>query len=266
MTGKQLDRVRDTIEVLRSDDFRRQLAQALPPTVTVQRFVQVAATAIQANPDVVAGNRATLYRAVVRCAQDGLLPDGREAALVVYRDGVQYMPMVGGLRKIAFKQGLSLTAYVVYAADTFDYELGAHPRVVHKPAPLDKDRGLPIGAYAVAIDSRDRAYIEVMTTAEIEKVRAVSRARNGPWKDWWEEMARKTVARRLFKQLPIGDLAEADSRVLAADEMAFTDSGAMDEEDTKIAVRIGPAFTPDDTPDFPIPEAAQQELIEQGDT
>ena len=43
-----------------------------------------------------------------------------------------------------------------------------------------------------------------MSLGEIEKVRKVSRAANkGPWVDWWEEMARKTVLRRLSKRLPM---------------------------------------------------------------
>ena len=38
---------------------------------------------------------------------------------------------------------------------------------------------------------------------EIEKIRNVSRAKNGgPWKDWYEEMAKKSVIRRLAKYLP----------------------------------------------------------------
>lgn len=43
-----------------------------------------------------------------------------------------------------------------------------------------------------------------MSLGEIEKVRKVSRAAtNGPWVEWWEEMARKTVLRRLSKRLPM---------------------------------------------------------------
>ena len=45
---------------------------------------------------------------------------------------------------------------------------------------------------------------EVMNKAEIEKVRNVSRAKgSGPWTTWWDQMARKTVMRRLSKYLPM---------------------------------------------------------------
>jgi recombination protein RecT len=43
-----------------------------------------------------------------------------------------------------------------------------------------------------------------MSRAEIEQVRAVSRSKDGAaWSQWWGEMARKTVLRRLIKRLPL---------------------------------------------------------------
>jgi recombination protein RecT len=42
-----------------------------------------------------------------------------------------------------------------------------------------------------------------MSVAEVRKVQNVSRSRDsGPWTTWWDEMARKTVVRRLAKYLP----------------------------------------------------------------
>lgn len=66
-------------------------------------------TAVQSNPALLSADRQTLFQACMKCAQDGLLPDGREAALVIFRtkkkidnrdvwvDAVQYMPMVAGV-------------------------------------------------------------------------------------------------------------------------------------------------------------------------
>jgi hypothetical protein len=58
----------------------------------------------------------------------------------------------------------------------------------------------------------------VMTVEEIEKTRAVSRSKDdGPWVQWWGEMARKTVAKRHAKVLPMSNDARA---ALARDDEA----------------------------------------------
>lgn len=217
--------VLQTCNTISSPDFKAKIAQALPEGVSVDRFTRVTLTAIQQNPNILNGDRQTLYNAVIRCAQDGLQPDGKEAALVSYGDKVQYMPMIGGLRKIAAKYGITIAANAVHENDDFTYELGFEPTVTHRPPPLGQPRGEAIGAYAVATDREGRKYLEVMSKDEIEKVRSASRSgKSGPWAQWWGEMARKTVARRIWKQLPFYDMDDRDTSVLAAvdDDFEFS--------------------------------------------
>ena len=58
--------------------------------------------------------------------------------------------------------------------------------------------------YAVAQLKGGGVQFEVMSRAEIEEVRKTSKAgQSGPWSSHWEEMAKKTVIRRLFKYLPV---------------------------------------------------------------
>jgi recombination protein RecT len=162
---------------------------------------------------------------MVRCAKDGLLPDGREAALVKVktkgRDTVAYWPMVGGFRRIAAQHGIVIAADVVRANDFFEWSK-VPPRLDHRPAPLGEDRGDPRGAYAVALYQADNRFVTspvVMDVAEIERVRAVSRAATseyGPWVNWWDRMACKTVARRLFSELPLADVDERTRSVVEA--------------------------------------------------
>lgn len=67
--------------------------------------------------------------------------------------------------------------------------------VEHNPPKLDEPRGKAIGAYATAVLKDGSRLLEVMSLEEIEKVRKVSRASgNGPWVQWWGEMARKGKA------------------------------------------------------------------------
>jgi recombination protein RecT len=144
----------------------------------------------------------------MKAAQDGLLLDGREAAPVIFRtkEGpkVQYMPMIGGILKKIRNSGelASISAQVAYQNDFFEYELGDDEKITHKPF-LGADRGKPVAVYAIARTKDGAVYREVMSVPEVEKVRQASRAANaGPWVQWWDEMARKTVIRRIAKRLP----------------------------------------------------------------
>jgi recombination protein RecT len=90
----------------------------------------------------------------------------------------------------------------VYDKDKFEYELGDNESITHKPF-LGEDRGKQIAVYAVAKTKDGAIYREVMSVSDVEKVRSASRAgKFGPWVDWWDEMAKKTVIRRMAKRLP----------------------------------------------------------------
>lgn len=186
---------------------------ALPAHVSVEKFTRVAQTAIQNNPDLQNADRRSLFGACVRLAQDGLLPDGREAALVMFGNKAQAMPMIAGVLKKIRQSGevAKISSQVVHENDHFLVRYGFDEDVEHSPPPLDKPRGKPIGAYATAVLKDGSQLLEVMSYEEIEEVRSVSRAaRNGPWVKWWGEMARKTVMRRLAKRLPMStDLEES---------------------------------------------------------
>lgn len=209
--------VKDKIEAvgttLKSSAFRVALNDLLPPE-TIDRFTRVAITALQQNPDLLNKDRNSLFLAVRRCAEFGLNPDGREAALVAFGNTVVCMPMVGGLRRIAAKYGFDIATAVVHENDEFHYELGVDPVLRHIPAKLGTDRGQAVGAWAQAKGPDGQLYLEVMDKAQVEAVRQVSRAKSsGPWVAQWGEMARKTVARRLWKSLPMYDLSDQDARV-----------------------------------------------------
>jgi recombination protein RecT len=181
---------------------------ALPPQINVEKFIRTTLTAVQMQPELLQADRRSLLGSCMKAAQDGLLPDGREAALVIFRSKegpkVQYMPMIGGVLKKIRNSGelASISAQVAYSADLFEYELGDEEKITHKPF-LGGDRGEPIAVYAVAKTKDGAIYREVMSVSDVEKVRASSRAgKFGPWVDWWDEMAKKTVIRRMAKRLP----------------------------------------------------------------
>lgn len=197
-----MDAMRNTLTKMNAE-----FKAALPPQIPVDKFIRTTLTAIQMQPDLLDTDRRSLLGSCMKAAQDGLIPDGREAALVIFRGKngpmTQYMPMVGGLLKKMRNSGelASISANVVYEKDNFVYELGDFEEIRHKP--FLGDRGKPIAVYAIARTKDGAVYREVMSVADVEKVRAASRAKDaGPWVQWWDEMARKTVIRRIAKRLP----------------------------------------------------------------
>lgn len=200
--------------------MRPEFEAALPPQIPVEKFIRTTITAVQMNPELLGADRRSLLGTCMKAAQDGLMLDGREAAPVIFRtkEGpkVQYMPMVGGILKKIRNSGelASIAAQVAYTNDLFEYELGDDEKIIHKPF-LGGARGEPLAVYAIAKTKDGAIYREVMSVEDVEKVRASSRAgKFGPWVEWWDEMAKKTVIRRLAKRLPSS--ADVD-QVMAAD-------------------------------------------------
>ena len=222
----------------RADEFRK----ALPSHISPEKLQRTIMTAAQNNPELLTADRQSLITSCMKAAQDGLLPDGREAALVIFRVNskdasgnwqskqlIQYMPMVYGLRKKIVQSGevVSLQTGLVYRAEleagAFIYEVGMEPPIRHRPMldlPADAlaDENI-VAAYSIARMKDGSVSVEVMRRGEIDKVRESSqtgatrdrkgnaRVSKGPWEDWFGEMARKTVMRRHSKTLPMsGDI------------------------------------------------------------
>lgn len=213
------------------DAFRRdlmapamaeQLKFALPAHVPVERFQRVVMTAIQNNADLLECSKQSIWNACMRAAQDGLLPDGREGAIVKYQNDAQWLPMVAGIQKKVRNSGelSGISAHVVYKPDRFRYwvdETGPH--LLYEPS-IEGDRSeknrLCVFAHARTKDGE--TFIEVMSLSDIDKVRASSRAKKGgPWFDWWDEMAKKTAIRRISKRLPMS--SDLDDLIRRDDEL-----------------------------------------------
>jgi recombination protein RecT len=202
--------------VIQSDEMRDKIQSLLPPGVSLDRFTQTVISAVQNNPDVLSADRQSLYNSVQRAAADGLMPDGKEGAMVVFNKKhangsmykvVQWMPMVEGIIKQMGKAGIKAYAVSVYEGEEFSIwndDAGQH--VLHKPNPFGP-KGTAIGVFACArFDGQ--TYIEALNMEDIEQIRQSSRAANGgPWAAWPGRMAQKSALHRLKKRLPILDPA-----------------------------------------------------------
>lgn len=202
-----LPALRDNLEKMKSE-----FARALPGHVTPERFVRTAQTAIALTRNIDKADPKSLLAACSKAAADGLILDGREAALVIdYRGEAQYRPMMRGLLKLAYQSGMiaSISVQVAYDVDDFEYVLGDEERIVHRRNMTEA--GKPIAVYAIAKLKSGEVIREVMTVAQINAIRdrsdgwkafSAGKIKSTPWSTDWEEMARKTVFRRISKYLP----------------------------------------------------------------
>ena len=202
-----VDQLKQSIQKMDS-----QFKMALPPHIAVEKFTRVLMTAVSQTPALVEANRQSLFGACMKAAQDGLLPDGREGAIVTFNTKgggkmAQWMPMVGGILKKMRNSGeiASVTSQIVYENDDFDYYIddeGEH--ISHRPK-MFGDRGKRIGAYSLLKTKDGAIYIECMDAKQIADVKNVSRSKDsGPWSGpFEEEMWKKTTLRRLSKRAPM---------------------------------------------------------------
>lgn len=230
--------------MVRSPAFQKQMALAMPKSMTPDRLTRIVMTECRKTPALMKCAPESFYGAVLQCAALGLEPGSAlgHCYLLPFGNGkdksgrpnAQLIIGYRGMIDLARRSGqiVSLQAWTVHAQDTFNYQLGLNPDIEHVPASV-ADRGPVTHVYAVAKLKGGGVQFEVMSRAEIEKIRSASKAGNsGPWSSHWDEMAKKTVIRRLFKYLPVSIEAV---RAVEIDEKtdrgeATTDQDFLDAE------------------------------------
>jgi phage RecT family recombinase len=189
--------------------IEQDIANAFPSLVSRERFQTAFVIGVQNSPGILRCKPDTVKNALMKCAIDGLIPDGRLAALIPYGSDCTYVPMVQGIIRRAKELGeiFSLTCECVYENDDFDVDLADMASTRHKPPRLGKDRGEFNGAYVIFKDKDDRViHREIMDADEIAKVQNFSKAKKGDlWTKWFSEAARKSVIRRGSKYVPMSD-------------------------------------------------------------
>lgn len=228
------------------DNRTPQFKALLPKTIPTDKFARVVKLALQRQPELLECNPGSIIEACERAAQDGLMLDGREAALVVYNTKdkktgqwvkrAQYIPMWVGLLKRVRNSGelSSIQAYVVYDEEIrqnkFKYIAGDAERIEHEPIVVG-DRGQPRLVYTIVRLKDGTSSREVMTWEEIlaiarrspKNVNKDTGELTGIWKSDTVQMAKKTVIRRHCNKLPMdSDTARVFQRM---DELYEDDGG-----------------------------------------
>lgn len=243
--------------MIRQPNFQKQMALAMPKSMTPDRLTRIVMTECRKTPALLKCAPESFYGAVLQCAALGLEPGSAlgHCYLLPFGNGkdrssrpnAQLIIGYRGMIDLARRSGqiISLQAWTVHAQDTFNYQLGLEPDIQHVPAST-ADRGPVTHVYAVAKLKGGGIQFEVMSRAEIEKVRSTSKAGNsGPWASHWDEMAKKTVIRRLFKYLPVSieavravEIDEKTDRGEATTDQDFLDAEFIEKGDFNDAPQI----------------------------
>lgn len=192
-----------------------QIKMALPSHVTAERLARVAMTEVRKNPKLGIADPASFMGALMQCAQLGLEPGGAlgHAYLLPFdnrrlsKTEVQFIIGYKGMIDLARRSGqiISLTAHEVYENDDFDYEYGLSESLVHKPHKTNRGKNIT-HVYAVAKLHGGGVQFEVMSKEDVDLIKVTSKSagkESSPWHTAYNEMAKKTVIRRLFKYLPM---------------------------------------------------------------
>lgn len=185
--------------------MKPEIEKALPAHMTADRMARIALTTVRTNPKLLECNISSVMAGIMQASQLGLefgllghcylIPYGKEATFMLsYKGMIELARRSGNIK--------SIYAHSVYKNDMFKRVLGIENTIEHEPA--EGDRGEFIGVYAVA-HFKDGGYqFEYLSKAEVEKKRNHSKMKNSkPWTEHYEEMAKKTALRSLFKYLPV---------------------------------------------------------------
>lgn len=260
-----------------------KIGLVLPKHMKAERVMRVAMMAIYKTPRLRLCEPDTIVAAVMQASELGLEPGGplghgyliprkngkrsRELRRDVYE--CQFQPGYQGLVDLARRSGqvAALYARVVHEKDpVWVIKYGTEDKLEHEPYQGQDDPGKMISVYAVCIlKDSPRAQFDVMARGDVERIRGRSQSPNeGPWVTDYEEMAKKTVLKRLLKMLPksveMADAIDLDTSEyeVVQDGPAAIETGTARHAD-ELRGRLS-ALTNGDTVTGPTPEATAAEV------
>lgn len=205
---KQPQNLKDYVKL-----YEGEIAKALPSVMTPDRFTRMMLSAVSATPKLADCTPKSFLGAMMNAAQLGLEPNtplGQAYILPYSNKGVmeaQFQIGYKGLIDLAYRSGEVelVQAHIVHANDEFICEYGLDPKLIHKPA--SSNRGDAVKVYAMFKTKSGGYGFEVMSMEDVRQhAQKYSKAYNtsySPWKTNFEEMAKKTVLKRVLKYAPL---------------------------------------------------------------
>lgn len=209
-----------------------EIKKALPSVITPERFTRMALSAINNTPKLAECSQMSFLAALMSAAQLGLEPNTSlgQAYLIPYNNkGIlecQFQLGFKGMIDLVYRNDKvqTIQAHCVYENDEFNYELGLNPQLKHKPAIQNRGNLLLVYAF-FKLDNGGYGF-EVMSKEDIEihaeRYSKAYSSQYSPWKLYFEDMAKKTVIKKVLKYAPM----KTDFlRAITLDETIKTDIG-----------------------------------------
>lgn len=218
MADTKLTRMDEVCQIIAKKEA--EYRKALPKQILSAKFIRTAETYLRLHPSLMECQIVTLYAAIQEAAQDGLLIDGRDGALIPFKGRVKWVPMVGGICKRARNSGeiKSIAANVVYKNDEYDHwidETGEHFK--HRPG--TGERGKAMLTYAFCQTKDGGVYFEEISEEEMGKIEKMAQASDSPWNGAFkDEMKKKSALRRLLKYR-VPSSSDLDKMIRSDDEI-----------------------------------------------
>ena len=273
------------------NNYKGDIAQALPSVITPERFTRIATNAVANNPKMIQAvteSPRTFIGALMTCAQLGIEPNtplGQGYLLPFYnynkltkKKEMQTTFQLGyqGVIDLCYRSGevTMIQAHEVYEKDYFEYELGLDPKLKHIPH-RGMDRGDVIYFYAMFKTKTGATGFACMSTEEVvEHAKRFSKSYDsqtgrffGPWETDFNAMAKKTVLLQALKYAPKkSDFARAivsDNSVKSelAKDMSEVQNDFIEAEVTEDGQAPSDNVQKEETPEAQTAAAKQGDLL-----
>lgn len=206
---------------------RKAIENALPEHIGIERFVNIALTAVGNNPKLQLCTEASLIGGLMQSAQLGLEPNTplQMAYLIPYENSKKMGKDASGkdvwvkTLEAQFQIGYHGTIHLMWQSgmladlhwsqwrknDIFEVHEGTEKKLLHRPE-LFKERGDVMGYYAVAKTKFGGTPFDFMTVPElVEHGKKFSKSYNNAgsiWQTNFEAASFKTVLKQMSKYLP----------------------------------------------------------------
>ena len=175
-------------------------------------FAEVTCEALLANPDIMNCTEESIAKALRAACQDGLVPNGREAAIWVSRDRQQgtdqatYLPMKEGMARLAWESlQAELHTGVIREGDEVLVAQGAGimQNIEIKRDPFREKEGEVKGCYLWChLPFEKYPRLVLWRKEDIDRRRAASRTKSGgPWETWYAEKAQTSICNHFLRSI-----------------------------------------------------------------